>query len=77
MSNQLENKKIVIIGGTTGIGLSAAKASIHEGAQVMVSGRNEESAGEAKRILGENAESITADAIPFPLKWLNCFNRKK
>lgn len=62
VSKQLENKKIVIIGGTAGIGLSAAKAFIHEGAQVIVSGRNADSITEAKRILGENAEAISADA---------------
>jgi NAD(P)-dependent dehydrogenase (short-subunit alcohol dehydrogenase family) len=62
VGKQLENKKIVIIGGTTGIGLSAAKAFIQEGAQVVVSGRNEENVTKAKDILGENAESICADA---------------
>jgi NAD(P)-dependent dehydrogenase (short-subunit alcohol dehydrogenase family) len=62
VGKHLENKKIVIVGGTTGIGLSAARAFIQEGAQVIVSGRNEESVSEAKRILGENAESISADA---------------
>lgn len=62
MIRQLENKKIVIIGGTTGIGLSAAKAFINEGAQVIVSGRKKESVLEAKRALGDNAESITSDA---------------
>ena len=49
MSKQLENKSIVIIGGTTGIGLSAAKAFIAEGAKVVVVGRNEESVAAAKK----------------------------
>ena len=62
MSEQLKDKKIVIIGGTTGIGLSAAKMFIQQGAQVIVSGRNEESCAEAKKVLGENARSISADA---------------
>jgi NAD(P)-dependent dehydrogenase (short-subunit alcohol dehydrogenase family) len=62
LSKQLENKKIVVIGGTTGIGLSAAKAFISEGAQVVVSGRKEESVLEAKLTLGENAESVRSDA---------------
>lgn len=62
MSKQLENKKIVIIGGTTGLGLSAAKAFIREGAQVVVTGRNVASVTEAKKILGEGAESMSADA---------------
>jgi len=62
MSQQLENKNIVIIGGTTGIGLSAAKAFIAEGARVVVMGRNEESVAAAKTILKENAEAFSADA---------------
>lgn len=63
MSKQLENKKIVIIGGTTGLGLSAANAFVHEGAQVIVSGRNAQNVSEAKRILGENGDAVNADAI--------------
>lgn len=62
MNKQLENKSIVIIGGTTGIGLSAAKAFIAEGAKVVVVGRNEESVAAAKKILRENAEVLSADA---------------
>jgi NAD(P)-dependent dehydrogenase (short-subunit alcohol dehydrogenase family) len=58
----LENKKIVIIGGTTGLGLSAAKAFIAAGANVIVVGRNAASAEEAKKILGNNAEAIAGDA---------------
>jgi NADP-dependent 3-hydroxy acid dehydrogenase YdfG len=49
MSQQLKNKNIVIIGGTTGIGLSAAKAFIAEGAKVVVVGRNADSVAEAKK----------------------------
>src|SRR6187549_620079 len=62
MSKQLENKNIVIIGGTTGIGLSAAKAFIAEGAKVVVVGRNADSVAEAKKILGKDAEALAADA---------------
>ena len=60
--NQLENKKIVIIGGTTGLGLSAAKAFVENGASVVVVGRNPESAEKAKAELGANALAISADA---------------
>lgn len=62
MSNHLDNKKIVIIGGTTGLGLSAAKAFINEGAQVVVVGRNEQSVATAKSELGKDAEAIVGDA---------------
>ncbi len=48
----LQNKNIVIIGGTTGLGLSAAKTFIANGANVVVVGRNEESVHEAQQLLG-------------------------
>jgi NAD(P)-dependent dehydrogenase (short-subunit alcohol dehydrogenase family) len=58
----LAEKKIVIIGGTTGIGLSAAKAFTAEGAKVVIVGRNKESVAQAKAELDENAEEMVADA---------------
>ncbi len=47
----LRNKRIVIIGGTTGIGLSAARAFIEHGARVVAIGRNSESAKNASSSL--------------------------
>jgi NAD(P)-dependent dehydrogenase (short-subunit alcohol dehydrogenase family) len=58
----LKNKKIVIIGGTTGIGLSAASAFISEGASLVVVGRNHDSCEKAKSILGEAAVVYNGDA---------------
>ncbi|MEQ1675258.1 MAG: SDR family oxidoreductase [Chitinophagaceae bacterium] len=58
----LKNKNLVIVGGTTGLGLSAAKACIAAGARIVVVGRNPESCADAKRELGVNAEVISADA---------------
>lgn len=57
----LQNKCIVIIGGTTGIGLSAAQAFIDHGAQVVALGRNPESAEKAFSIL-KTAVVETGDA---------------
>jgi NAD(P)-dependent dehydrogenase (short-subunit alcohol dehydrogenase family) len=59
----LEGKKIVIIGGTTGIGLSAAQAFIRQGASLAVLGRDEESSAAARQVLGEKALVVTADAV--------------
>lgn len=59
----LNGKKIVIIGGTTGIGLSAAKAFIEQEAKVVIVGRNAGSAEAAKGILGRNAIVLTGDAV--------------
>jgi NAD(P)-dependent dehydrogenase (short-subunit alcohol dehydrogenase family) len=49
--------------GTTGIGLSAAKAFIDRGTCVIVVGRNEESAIDAKRDIGKNVEILGGDAV--------------
>ena len=61
--NVLEKKNLVIIGGTTGLGLSAAKAFVENGANVVVVGRNEASTEEAKNILGANAVAVAGDAV--------------
>lgn len=59
----LQNKKIVIIGGTTGIGLSAAKAFVRQGAKVVLVGRNPESCRKAKEIVGDAVEVLVGDAV--------------
>lgn len=59
----LPGKKIVVIGGTTGIGLSAATAFISAGASVVVVGKDEAGTATAREILGDPAAAITADAI--------------
>ncbi len=73
MSNQLQNKNIVIIGGTTGLGLSAAKAFVANGANVVVVGRSEESVTEAKKMLGNNCTAISGDATN-PATAINAIN---
>lgn len=59
---RLREKSIVIIGGTTGLGLSAAKAFVREGARVVVVGRNPESVEKAQQELGPTARAIAGDA---------------
>lgn len=59
---RLTDKYTLITGGTTGIGLATAQEFIAEGAHVAVTGRNPETLAAAKRILGENAWVIPADA---------------
>jgi NAD(P)-dependent dehydrogenase (short-subunit alcohol dehydrogenase family) len=59
----LKGKSIVIIGGTTGIGLSAAKAFVKNGANVVLVGRNSESGNLAIAEIGGNSNLLTGDAI--------------
>lgn len=58
----LAGKCIVIIGGTTGLGLSAAKACVGAGGSVVVVGRNETSARAAETELGKAGVSMIGDA---------------
>lgn len=58
----LENKRIVVIGGTTGMGLSAALAFVREGAQVVVVGRNPDSCTAAEQQLEGNGLAMSGDA---------------
>ncbi|MGB8167793.1 MAG: SDR family oxidoreductase [Chthoniobacteraceae bacterium] len=62
MQTLLDGKSIVVIGGTTGIGLSAARAFVQAGARVIVVGRNEESGAAAQTDLGTGAAVISGDA---------------
>ena len=60
--SKLAGKSIVIVGGTSGLGLSAAKAFIAEGARIIVVGREEEKVGEAEIALGEASLGLVGDA---------------
>jgi NAD(P)-dependent dehydrogenase (short-subunit alcohol dehydrogenase family) len=61
--SRLAGKVIVIVGGTTGLGLSAAKACANEGARLVLVGRNPESAEAAQQALGEKVFVMTGNAI--------------
>ena len=62
MSLALAGKSIVVVGGTTGIGLSAARAFVEGGARVVVVGRNAESCAAARAQFGEAGRVLSADA---------------
>jgi NAD(P)-dependent dehydrogenase (short-subunit alcohol dehydrogenase family) len=60
----LDSKVVVVIGGTTGLGLSAARACLAAGAVgVVVSGRDPASAAAAAESLGGRAAAMSGDAI--------------
>lgn len=60
-NNNLEGKNVVIIGGTAGIGLAAAKMASELGANVWAAGRSEEHIATAKEASGGSFEVRQAD----------------
>lgn len=59
----LAGKNIVIIGGTSGIGLSAAKAFIANGANLVVVGKDDVGLEEACKIIGNISVVLQGDAV--------------
>jgi NAD(P)-dependent dehydrogenase (short-subunit alcohol dehydrogenase family) len=58
----LEGKSIVVIGGTGGLGLSAAQAFVQADARVIAVGLKKETVAEAATELGPSARVLCADA---------------
>jgi NAD(P)-dependent dehydrogenase (short-subunit alcohol dehydrogenase family) len=56
------DKKVVILGGTSGMGLATAKKLLAEGARVLVTGRSQAGLDSAKQELGTNALVVSSDA---------------
>ena len=71
MDLELNDKAFVVTGGTSGLGLAAAKSLVAEGANVLVTGRTEDNFRQAQEgladrlafIAGENADPILPHRI--------------
>lgn len=59
---RLAGRIVVIIGGTGGLGFSAARACVREGAQVVCVGRDADRAAAVAAELGHAARALAADA---------------
>jgi len=60
---QLEGKSIVVVGGSTGLGLSAARAFAREGARLVVVGRKADSLADAAEAIGGEVATLAGDAM--------------
>ena len=59
---QYQDKKAVIIGGTSGIGLATAKMLVDEGARVLVTGRSQAGLDSTRQALGKDCIAVSSDA---------------
>jgi len=60
--SKYDDKKVLVTGGTSGIGLATARLLVEEGARVIVTGRSQATLDAAREELGERATAVQSDA---------------
>lgn len=58
---RLENQKVVVIGGSSGLGLASALAAESEGAKIVIAGRSQEKLDAASKLFKSKIETIPLD----------------
>lgn len=59
--SNLEGKRVIVLGASSGIGLAVAQAAAAEGAQVIIASGNEQRINKAKETLPDSAEAYAVD----------------
>jgi NAD(P)-dependent dehydrogenase (short-subunit alcohol dehydrogenase family) len=59
--NRFDGKSVLVTGGTSGIGLAAARAFAAEGARVIVTGRDAHGLDEARAAIGSRGLTVRND----------------
>jgi len=62
----MNGKVALITGGTTGIGLAAAKLFKREGAYVFITGRRQKELDDAVKTIGNNVTGVQGDVPNWP-----------
>jgi 3-oxoacyl-[acyl-carrier protein] reductase len=63
MNIDLSAKRVIVTGGSRGIGLAIAKAFAAEGARVAICARSEQAVNEAGQVLAAQAQGVIARAV--------------
>src|SRR5712671_771793 len=59
--NDLQQQRVVVVGGSSGIGLAVAEQAASQGAKVVIASSNAERVEKAIQSLGRNAQGHTVD----------------
>ena len=59
--SRYDGKRVVITGGSSGLGLAAAQYLVDNGARVLVTGRNQDTLDDAARRLGDHGTAVRSD----------------
>ncbi|MFD0694022.1 SDR family oxidoreductase [Paenibacillus sp. GCM10027628] len=62
MEKRIQGQRVIIMGGTSGMGLAAARLLVESGAEVIVTGRDKVKLDDALQHLGPNASGEQLDA---------------
>jgi NADPH:quinone reductase-like Zn-dependent oxidoreductase len=71
-SEPLQNKKIILIGGSAGIGFAVAQAVAAKQAQVVIVSSNQERINKALETLPKNSALDTPSTSPMKPRFSNC-----
>jgi NAD(P)-dependent dehydrogenase (short-subunit alcohol dehydrogenase family) len=73
---RLSGKKVVVVGGGSGIGLAVSKMAQREGASIVILGRSQGKLDQAKALIGEGTQTLSVDvmmrklSLKLLLKWV-------
>ena len=73
--NGFENKRVVIVGGSSGIGLAVAEEAALQGAEVVILSSNAERVQEAIRSIGGKAQGQALDVSDEKIGRASCRER--
>ncbi|CDR01280.1 SDR family oxidoreductase [Streptomyces iranensis] len=64
--SKYDGKRVVITGGSSGVGLATAQLLVDEGARVLITGRGQDALDTARGQLGAQAIAVRSDAASLP-----------
>ncbi|MCD7436621.1 SDR family oxidoreductase [Streptomyces lincolnensis] len=61
--SSLKGETVLVIGGSSGLGLAVAATALEDGAEVTIAGRSEDRLREARAVIGDGVRTAAVDAV--------------